>query len=295
MPSSEERIASLPAAAAALPDMRDIKASRERIAPTATFIDSGCHISRIEAFIASSAHGRAATTQLLNSYFDQSQMQQQEPRITASSSSRSSMVACHQCDLVQYEVPVAEHTDAHCIRCNALLYRGRRSRIDTLIALTLGTVLLFFVSNLFPIASMEVQGVQTSTTLSGTALALYDQGRLLVAVLVFLTTVLFPALQLAALLYLLLPLRAGSVPRGLATALRLLLGARSWNMIEVFLLGVLVTLVKLSDLASIIPGVALWTFVGAVVLSSAIAASFSIRDFWAWVASVDGALARNAT
>jgi paraquat-inducible protein A len=204
------------------------------------------------------------------------------------------MLACHQCDLVQYEVRVAEHTDARCIRCNALLYRGTRSRLDSLIALTLGDALMFFVSNIFPIASMDIQGVHTSTTLSGTALALYDQGRPLVAALVFLTTILLPALQLAALLYLLAPLRLGHVPRGVAIGFRFLLATRPWNMIEVFLLGVLVTLVKLSELASIIPGVALWTFAGAVLLSSAISASFSTRDFWAWVESADGAPAHKA-
>jgi paraquat-inducible protein A len=201
------------------------------------------------------------------------------------------MVACHQCDLVQYEVPLHRHIDAHCVRCNALLYRGMRTRLDSLIAQTSGGMLLFIVSNVFPIASMDIQGVRTSTTLTGTVLALYHQGRPLVAALVFVTTILLPALQLAALLYLLIPLRLRHVPRGVSMGFRFMLAARPWSMIEVFLLGVLVTLVKLSELAKIIPDVALWAFVGSVVLSSAISASFSTRDFWAWVESADDALA----
>ena len=43
------------------------------------------------------------------------------------------------------------------------------------------------------------------------------------------------------------------------------------------------TLVKLADVATIVPGVALWAFAGMIALFSALAASFSVRDFWAWI------------
>jgi len=204
------------------------------------------------------------------------------------------MVACPECDLLQHEVEVAGPTDAHCIRCNALLYRGTRTRLDTLIALTLGDAFLVLASNVFPIATMDLQGARASTTLAGSAIALYQQGSPAVAALVLVTAVLLPVLQPAALLYLITPLRFGRVPRGVSPGLRFLLAARSWSMIEVFLLGLLVTLVKLSELASVIPGIALWSLIGWVLLSAAISASFSVRDFWAWVDAAKGALAPKA-
>lgn len=221
-------------------------------------------------------------------------MEHGKPRAIASHLGQRPIIACDQCDLVQYEVPLGAHVDAHCVRCNAVLYRGARSGLDWLLALTSGTVLLFFVANILPIASVDIQGSHSSTTLTGTALALYHQGRPWVAGLVLATTVLLPALQLGALLYLLLPLRFGYVPRGVAIALRFLLAARPWNMIDVFLLGALITLIKLLDVARVVPGVAMWAFAGSVLLSAAIAASFSTRDFWAWVESAPGALADKA-
>ena len=152
-----------------------------------------------------------------------------------------------------------------------------------LIALSAGNTLLFLVANIFPIASLDIEGIHTSATLTGSALALLDQGRPLIAGLVFVTTILIPALQLATLLYLLLPLRHGRVPPGVVLGYRFLRAARPWSMTEVFLLGVLVTLFKLSELASIIPGVALWAFASSVMLATALAAAFNGRDFWAWV------------
>jgi len=193
------------------------------------------------------------------------------------------MIACEHCDLIQQEVELGRHVDAHCIRCNALLYRGSRTRLDVMIALALASTAMYLVSNLFPIAALAAQGIYNSTTLIGTVLALYDQGRPLIAALVLLTTILVPGLELAVLLYMLIPLRLGRIPAGLPAAFRFLLAAHPWSMMEVYMLGILVTLIKLADLATITPGVSLWAFVGLIVLFSALSASFSVRDFWQWV------------
>jgi paraquat-inducible protein A len=196
------------------------------------------------------------------------------------------MVACPYCDLLQQEVDLGRRCDAHCLRCDGVLYRGGRIQLDTLIALASAGALLFLISNLFPIAALGAQGIDRSTTLVGSALALYQQGRFLVAALVLITTVLIPGLQLGCLLYALVPLRLGRVPRGIASVYRMLVGLNPWSMMEVFLLGALVTLIKLADLATVVPGVALWTFGGLIVLQSLVSCFFSARDFWSWVESV---------
>ncbi len=204
------------------------------------------------------------------------------------------LLACRHCDLLQQEVALARHHDAHCVRCGALLYRGTRSRLDWMIALVLASAILFLVSNLFPIAALEKYGAHHATTLAGTALTLFQQDRPLVAALVLATAILAPAAQLCALLYMLLPLRAGRIVPGLPQAFRFVLASREWSMMEVFLLGLLVTLAKLSDLATIVPGIALWAFGGLIVSFSALAASFSARDFWGWVEALRARPAREA-
>jgi paraquat-inducible protein A len=201
----------------------------------------------------------------------------------ADTAARHRWIACEQCDLLQREVDLAERSDAHCLRCDAVLYRGSRARLDTMIALALGCAVMFLVTNMFPIAALSTQGINVSTTLFGTVQVLTEQERPLVAVLMFVTTILVPALELSALLYMLLPLRFGRVPASLSAAFRLLLAAHPWSMLEVFLLGLLVTLVKLSELATIVPGIAFWSFCGMIVLFSWLSASFSTRDFWHWV------------
>jgi paraquat-inducible protein A len=193
------------------------------------------------------------------------------------------LLACPHCDLLQFEIEVAPHHDAHCGRCNAILYRGTRARLDWMIALALGSAILFVVSNLFPIAALKMYGAYNTTTLAGTVLALHYQGRSLIGALVLTTAILIPACELCAMMYMLIPLRAGRIAPGMQACFRFVRATRPWSMTEVCMLGVLVTLAKLSDLATIVPGIALWAFAGMIVLFSALAASFSVRDFWAWI------------
>lgn len=111
----------------------------------------------------------------------------------------------------------------------------------------------------------------------------------MIALLVFSTTILIPAIELTMMIYLLLPLCLRRKPPGIALNLRILQGIKPWGMIEVFMLGVLVSLVKLNDSFSIIPGVALWAFGGLTLMFATVAASFNPRDVWAHLYREPGA------
>src|SRR5438105_2523101 len=122
------------------------------------------------------------------------------------------LIACPECDLLQYETPLPRGRLACCHRCGVALYRRTTGSIDRSLALTLAAVALMIIANTLPIASIEVRGERIETTLLGAVHTLYDQGRELVAALVFATTVAAPAIELGAMLYMLLPLRIGRVP-----------------------------------------------------------------------------------
>ena len=191
------------------------------------------------------------------------------------------LVACPYCDLLQRIPPLPPRTRARCLRCLAELYRPYSESLDRPLAYTLAAAVLFLIANFFPIVGLQVQDQQTTATLFGTTQALYEENMQLLAVLVFFTTILVPALQLSAMCYLLVPLRLGSVPKRLPYALRVLQIIRPWGMVEVFILGVLVALVKLAHIASVVPGIALWSFGGLMLMIAAAAATFDPRQIWA--------------
>lgn len=190
------------------------------------------------------------------------------------------LTACHECDLLQREPVLPPGGVACCPRCGAVLFRDIPDSIDRGLAFTLGASFLFIIANVFPIVGLEVQGISNATSLFGAVEAIWMNDMEGVAALVFVTTILIPALELSLMLYVLLPLKLGQMPQGLAPILRILQSVRPWSMTQVFILGVLVALVKLQHLAHIVPGIALWSFGGLVLLLTTAVASFNTHDLW---------------
>ena len=191
------------------------------------------------------------------------------------------IIACHDCDLLQREIPLRPGCAASCSRCGAVLYRNATDSIERTLAYTLAAVVLFVIANVFPIFAIEIQGSRSAINLLGAVRSLWDQQMQFIALLVFLTTILIPALELVTMTYLLLPLRFRRIPAGYTLFLRMLQIVEPWGMVEVFMLGVLVSLVKLTSSFKVVPGVALWSFGCLTLLLAAAAASFSARDVWA--------------
>ncbi len=170
------------------------------------------------------------------------------------------MVGCHDCDAVLEEPRVPDGGEAICGRCGGVLFRRQRQTVEITLALMMAAAILFVVANSFPFLSFEMSGQITETTLSSGSRALWQQGRVAVAVLVFLTTILAPMVQILLTLYVLVPLYLGACAPGSALAFRTVEGFRPWSMMEVFLIGIFVALVKLTDMADIVAGLAIWAF-----------------------------------
>jgi paraquat-inducible protein A len=190
------------------------------------------------------------------------------------------LIACHECDLLQRETALASGGTARCVRCGATLYRRPPASVDRSLALTLAAMVLFVVANTFPIVGLSVNGTLVETTLFGAVRVLYDDGVWPLAGLVFATTLLMPLLDMAAVAYVLLPLRTGHIPRRPDIVLRVLRHVTPWGMIEVLILGMLVALVKLAAIATVVPGIAMWAFGGVMLLLAAAASTFDPHDIW---------------
>jgi paraquat-inducible protein A len=203
------------------------------------------------------------------------------PSVT--STAPNDLIACHECDLVQRTPVPHVGSSVCCRRCGARLYRVTRDGLDRCLAMTIAAGVFFIVANAFPIVSLELQGRRNATTLFGAVHELYSQDMELVAALVFITTIMVPALELLAMTWLLAPLKIGRVAPGLSIWYRWVRTARPWGMIEVFMLGVLVSLAKLAHVATVEPGVALWSFGALVILLAAAASSFDPHELWARV------------
>jgi paraquat-inducible protein A len=192
---------------------------------------------------------------------------------------RNDLIACHDCDALLRKPRHSAKGSTRCPRCGAMLYRPSAVQLERITALTLAALFTFLIAQAFPIVELDLNGVTSQTTLSGALVALWNEGMEVVAIAVFCSTILFPLIELTALLYVLVPIRAGVVPPGFNLVLRAIQFVRPWGMIEVLMLGILVTIVKMTSLARVIPEAALFAF-GALTLMLAVVVLFDPRALW---------------
>ena len=191
-----------------------------------------------------------------------------------------SLVACHGCDLIQRLPPLAPGEVARCPRCASEIWRPREDSLGRTLALALAAAVLYVVANSVPMLGLSAIGHDASTTVLGGCRQLWVDGEPIVAALVFLAVVLAPALQIGLILAIVVGARAARVPAWVGTLLRHHPTARTWSMIEVMLLGVMVALIKIAELATVTVGTALLVLGGLVVVLTWMQTTFDPREVW---------------
>lgn len=169
--------------------------------------------------------------------------------------------ACPECDLLLQDVAVPPGSESVCPRCGHVLREGRPdSVLHALLLSTLG-LMLFGPAIGMPLLSLSVTGLRQEASLAQAVLALADNGFWEVALMVATCAVIAPLLNLWLLFAVSVTLQLRSQPRWLPLLMRLNHHVREWAMLEVFLMGVLVSMVKLKDIAELLPGIGLYCFV----------------------------------
>ena len=190
------------------------------------------------------------------------------------------LIACHECDLLYQRQPLPPGGTARCVRCGAVLYRRKRNSLDRVLAWTIAGLILFIIANVYPFLTFRLEAQIQKTNLITGIIELYHQGMWIVAGVVLLTSILMPLLELTGMLYVLLPLKFNRRPWKLPFIFRLVRSFKPWGMMEVFMVGILVAFVKLSKMASIIPGIALYAFLALIFVLAASAASLDPHIVW---------------
>lgn len=192
----------------------------------------------------------------------------------------SSLVACPDCDLLQRLPALPPEASARCPRCACILHTRRHDTINRTLALTIAAAVLLVVANFAPMLGLSVVGREAFTTVFGGALHLWQNDEQIVAVLVLVTAIVAPCLQIGLLLAILLGSMRQRPPVWVGTLLRFYPDSCTWSMIEVMMLGVLVALIKIAELARVIPGLALFTLGFLVFLLAGTQASLDRREIW---------------
>jgi paraquat-inducible protein A len=190
-----------------------------------------------------------------------------------------SLVVCEECGLAHRWQPLARNAVARCVRCEAVLGRGHRLSIGSIVALTVAAAAAYLVAISATLFTLSLRGGAESATLPAAIASAWQSGQEIVAVVAAITALVAPAAFIALRLYVLFPLAAGKKAPGFAACVRLLHQASRWNMVEVFTVGVLLSLVRLAGLADASPGPGLFAL-GALTLLFAAIESAGLKHLW---------------
>lgn len=179
------------------------------------------------------------------------------------------------------EAPLLEEGEkASCPRCLASLLTRERNSLQRTAAFALAAAFLFIVSNCFPFMILEAGFRRSEMLLWQSASGLAEQGYPYLAVAVSIFVIGAPMLVMGGLLYLIVPLHWERRLPGAIPLCRWVLAARRWNMLEVFLLGALVSLLKLGKLATLTLGISFWAFIALILCLTAALASIHPHELW---------------
>src|SRR5262245_25580578 len=197
-------------------------------------------------------------------------------------------LACPDCDLLQEVPELPLGGKARCARCGHTVATRPRDPLDLPLALPVAAAIVFLIANTAPLMDLSAVGRHASTTITGGAYEMWVQGQEITAAVVAFCAVIAPGGYILFTLTVLLAVRRPPAPRWIGEMLRAAHSMQPWSMNEVMLLGILVALIKIAELATVTPGIGMYAMGTLVVLFAAIMATVDPHTIWARVAWASG-------
>ncbi len=192
------------------------------------------------------------------------------------------IIACETCGLVQRMEELQPGTAAECGRCGWIISERKVNSLGRTAAFSLAALILYVPANIYPILRMNYYGAYSENTVWDGCVKLFQDGQWFVAVIVFLASILIPLFKLLGLFFLVVTAKFKSARRQPERTwiYKIIEVIGPWAMLDVFLLAVLVALVKLEQIATVLPGPGLLAFTAVVVLTILASASFDPKLIW---------------
>lgn len=191
----------------------------------------------------------------------------------------STLMICEHCDTVYRRRPLARGEVARCARCHAVLERHQRIGLDMMLALVVTVMVVFVQANVWPIITLGLNGEQIHATLWSIIIMMWKQHSQVISVLAACTLFFFPLCKMLLLGWLLIFGRQGRRAPGFVPLMVVLHYIAPWTMSEVFVLGVLVSIVKAHMYFDVTPDAGVFAY-AALALLITVFSGIDLRQLW---------------
>lgn len=192
------------------------------------------------------------------------------------------MTACSGCGLVVKKSDVPD-SNIKCPRCETLLYKNTKGGILRSAAYSLTGLTLLWPAVKYPMLTMSMGGNENIGGFMEGLQALSTDGFDMLAAFVFLTAVLVPGLRAFLIAMISIFALMGSRPYGYKTMYRMVVKLEEWYMSDVYLVGILVSAVKLVDFSELNIEKGFYLFCAMVFFTIMMGICFDEKEYWGLV------------
>ncbi len=197
-----------------------------------------------------------------------------------SSGQSETLFVCHECDTIQQVFSLKQGYSTYCVCCGARLFTHPKGGIDTPLALIIASMISFIIANCYPLMTLSIAGVGHTTSLFGASLAFFDKGEPVLAVLIFCTVFMAPAIIISGVLYVLFSIRFDLDLPFTKPVLVWVSRIQPWGMMDVFLLGIIVSFIKLVNDGEVIFEIGFYAFAALIILYAGAIATLEPYLLW---------------
>lgn len=200
----------------------------------------------------------------------------------------ASQIVCHECDLLNDVPSLDVGYKAYCPRCGYLLAANRPHSLAIVFSLSITALVFLALANAFPFLGFSTRGQEQTVTLLQSVAILVTQNFPELAFVVFALIIAIPAILLLGLIYVSTALAIEKRLPGIRTVLRWSLRLEPWSMAEIFLIGILVSFIKIVSLADVALGLSFWSYVMFTVCMLIVTIHTDNRELWRRIRELTG-------
>ncbi|WP_428198379.1 PqiA/YebS family transporter subunit [Aliivibrio kagoshimensis] len=186
---------------------------------------------------------------------------------------------CHGCDLTVEQAEVNSGYVATCPRCKTTLHRGKSVSLNGNLAIAVAALLLFIPSHFFPLMTIDLFGVMIPATLPSGTITLMTDGFPLLGLLILFCSSIAPLLVCGSVLTAHWATKYNKFSLFKAS-MYCIEHFRGWVMIDVFLVGLAISAIKMLDVADIYIGVGLSGLILLQLVTSLLLTRLHTRQYW---------------
>ncbi len=197
--------------------------------------------------------------------------------------STTSPILCPGCDLLLTPAIPSPGKTIHCPRCARRLHKWKTNSIEKTLAFTLTGLLLYLPANFMPLMTFDILGIETSSSLFTSTLSMFRQEQYIVGFMVLLSGFIFPLMILSLLFFVSFGLYFDRQSKLMPIFLRWHHHLTEWAMLDVYLIGLFVTIIKMHHMANIEYNTGFFCLIGLVLTTIASQTTLDHRLFWSGV------------